>query len=323
MRILVAGGAGFLGSHLCAALVRAQHFVYCVDDLSTGRLANIAELRQSPRFAFVPRSVLDPLWLPVEAIFNLASPASPVHYQADPEQTLRTNVEGTRLLLQLAEETGSHFVYASTSEVYGDPAEHPQRENYLGNVKTMGPRACYDEGKRCAETLCHIYRERGMPVSVVRIFNTYGPRMRTDDGRAVSNLLTQALRGEPLTIYGDGTQTRSFCYVDDMVDALCRLLAKHNGLPGPLNLGNPQEVTLLELAELVLELTGSAAPVDFRPLPVDDPVRRCPDIALARQVLGWSPRTPLADGLTKTMQYFRSVLASLDRRRPLAAANVA
>ncbi|HEX6997290.1 MAG TPA: UDP-glucuronic acid decarboxylase family protein [Gammaproteobacteria bacterium] len=319
MRILVAGGAGFLGSHLCSQLVRRGHFVYCMDDLSTGRLVNVAALRRSPRFVFVPRSVLEPLWLPVDLIYNLASPASPVHYQADPELTLRTNVEGTRQLLKLAEETGAHLVYASTSEVYGDPTEHPQHEDYLGNVNTMGPRSCYDEGKRCAETLCYLYRQRGVPASVVRIFNTYGPGMRMDDGRAVSNLLTQALRGEPLTVYGDGSQTRSFCYVDDMVDALCRLLGKHSGLAGPLNLGNPEEVTVLALANLVLALTGSKSTIAFKPLPVDDPARRCPDISRAKRLLGWSPGTPLREGLDRTMRYFRRELQEGDGRSPSAA----
>ncbi|HEX5419616.1 MAG TPA: NAD-dependent epimerase/dehydratase family protein, partial [Gammaproteobacteria bacterium] len=291
MRILVAGGAGFVGSHLCTRLVQDGHFVYCLDDLSTGRTENIEVLTRSPRFAFVPRSVLEPLWLPVDAIFNLASPASPPHYQADPEQTLRTNVEGTRQLLQLAIETRSRLIYASSSEVYGNPAQHPQQEAYLGNVKTMGPRACYDEGKRCAETLCYLYRERGVPVSVVRIFNTYGPRMRVDDGRAVSNLLAQALKGEPLSIYGDGSQTRSFCYVDDLIDAFVRLLALEQGLPGPLNLGNPEERSVLDLAQLILRITHSASKLAFMPLPADDPVRRCPDIALARKLLDWAPST--------------------------------
>ena len=309
MRILVAGGAGFVGSHLCARLVQDGHVVYCVDDLSTGRRQNIEALMRSSRFFFVPRCVLEPLWLPVDAIFNLASPASPPHYQSRPEATLRTNVEGTMRLLQLASETGSRFIYASSSEVYGDPVQHPQQEDYLGNVRTMGPRACYDEGKRCAETVCYVHRENGVPVSVVRIFNTYGPRMRLDDGRAVSNLLTQALRGEPLTIYGNGAQTRSFCYVDDLVEALVRVLALDDGLPGPLNVGNPEEVTVLELARLVLRLTGSRSKVVFEALPVDDPVRRCPDIARARRVLGWSPTTSLEEGLGRSLGYFRDAVA--------------
>src|SRR5690606_18076191 len=282
---------------------------------------NIAGLLTSPRFSFIQRSVLDPIWLPVDAIFNLASPASPVHYQSEPELTLRTNVEGGLRLLERAEDTGSHYVYASSSEVYGNPAQHPQQEDYLGNVKTMGPRACYDESKRCAETVCYLYQKRGVRVSVVRIFNTYGPRMRVDDGRAVSNLLTQALRQEPLTIYGDGSHTRSFCYVDDLVNALVRVLDLKEPLPGALNLGNPEEVTVLHLAKLVLELTGSPSTIDFRPLPVDDPARRCPDISLARQALGWAPVTRLEDGLKRTMHYFKRTMT--DREvTPISAAAV-
>ena len=310
MRILVAGGAGFVGSHLCRRLISGGHSVFCLDSLLTGRRENIAGLLSSPRFTFIERSVLEPLWLPVDAIFNLASPASPVHYQSEPELTLRTNVEGTLNLLQLAKDTGSRLVYASSSEVYGNPSQHPQKENYLGNVKTMGPRACYDEAKRCAETVCYLYEKRGVPVSVVRIFNTYGPRMRIDDGRAVSNLLTQALREEPLTIYGDGAHTRSFCYVDDLVDALVRLLDLEEPPPGPVNLGNPDEITVLHLARTILKLTGSKSDIAFRPLPTDDPARRCPDIGLARRTLGWQPTTRLEDGLTKTMHYFSRVLGA-------------
>jgi UDP-glucuronate decarboxylase len=320
MRILVAGGAGFVGSHLCTRLVHEGHFVYCLDDLSTGRMENIEPLTRSPRFSFVPRSVLDPVWLPVDAIYNLASPAPPPHDHAAPEHTLWTNVEGTRALLQLAEETGSHLIYASSGGIYGDPAQHPQQEDYVGNVKTMGPRACYDEGKRCAETLCYLYRERGVPVSVVRIFNTYGPRMRSDDGRAVSNLLTQALHDRPLTIFGDGRQTRSFCYVDDLVEALARLLPLEKGLPGPVNLGNPDERSVVELAELILRLTGSRSEITFAPLPQGDPVRRCPDISLARRLLGWAPATPLEQGLAKTMRHFRR---TLNVGRPVLAASAA
>ncbi|MBN1238924.1 MAG: SDR family oxidoreductase [Gammaproteobacteria bacterium] len=319
MRILVAGGAGFVGSHLCARLVQEGHTVYCVDNLSTGRKRNIESLMRSPRFSFVPRCVLEPLWLPVDAIFNLASPASPPHYQSQPESTLRTNVEGTRRLLQLATETRSRFIYASSSEVYGDPAQHPQKEDYLGNVKTMGPRACYDEGKRCAETICYLYQESGVPVSVVRIFNTYGPRMRLDDGRAVSNLLTQALRGEPLTVYGDGSQTRSFCYVDDLVEGFVRLLDLEDGLPGPLNLGNPEEVTVLDLAKLVLRLTGSKSKLTFASLPVDDPVRRCPDITRATELLGWAPKTSLEEGLGRSIHYFRRAVHEHAEPEPSAA----
>ena len=312
MQILVAGGAGFVGSHLCRRLVSGGHSVFCLDSLLTGRRENIAGLLSSPRFTFIERSVLEPLWLPVDAIFNLASPASPVHYQSEPELTLRTNVEGTLNLLHLAENTGSRFIYASSSEVYGDPSQHPQKEEYLGNVKTMGPRACYDEAKRCAETVCYLYQKRGVHASVVRIFNTYGPRMRVDDGRAVSNLLTQALKEEPLTIYGDGAHTRSFCYVDDLVEAFIRLLNMKKPLPGPINLGNPQEITVLHLARTILKLTDSPSEIVFRPLPVDDPTRRCPDITLARRALDWEPATKLEDGLTSTMHYFSRVLSEHD-----------
>ncbi|MEX2494448.1 MAG: UDP-glucuronic acid decarboxylase family protein [Woeseia sp.] len=308
MKILVAGGAGFVGSHLCNRLVHGGHTVYCLDNLMTGRRQNIAPLLSSPRFSFISRSVLDPCWLPVDIIFNLASPASPPHYQAAPEMTLRTNVEGTLKLLQLAEDTGSRLIYASSSEVYGDPSQHPQQESYLGNVKTMGPRACYDEGKRCAETVCYLYGNRGVSVSVARIFNTYGPRMRVDDGRAVSNLLTQALRGEPLTIYGDGSHTRSFCYVDDLVEGLIRLMSTETAATGPLNLGNPEEITVLHLAQTILKLTGSRSTLDFRSLPDDDPVRRCPDISLAKKILRWSPTTRLEEGLIRTMHYFSRVI---------------
>jgi len=312
MKVLVAGGAGFVGSHLCAKLIQLGHRVYCLDNLMTGRRQNIAPLLNSARFSFINRSVLDPVWLPVDVIFNLASPASPPVYQAEPEITLRTNVEGSLKLLQLAEDTGSHFVYASSSEVYGNPSQHPQQEDYLGNVKTMGPRACYDEGKRCAETVCYLYGKRGVQVSVIRIFNTYGPRMRMDDGRVVSNLMTQALRGEPLSIYGDGSQTRSFCYVDDLVDGFVRLISMKTPLSGPVNLGNPEEITVLHLASSILKLTRSKSRIDFKPLPTDDPVRRCPDISLAKSVLGWAPSTRLEDGLAKTMPYFSRLVNDQD-----------
>jgi UDP-glucuronate decarboxylase len=322
MKILVAGGAGFVGSHLCARLIQLGHSVYCLDNLMTGRRQNIAPLVSSPRFSFIERSVLDAVWLPVDVIFNLASPASPPVYQAEPEMTLRTNVEGTLRLLQLAKDTDSHFVYASSSEVYGNPSQHPQQEDYLGNVKTMGPRACYDEGKRCAETVCYLYGNRGVRVSVIRIFNTYGPRMRMDDGRVVSNLMIQALRDEALTIYGDGSQTRSFCYVDDLVDGFVQLVNRKEPLPGPLNLGNPEEITVLHLAKSILKLTGSKSRIDYRPLPVDDPVRRCPDIALARRLLNWSPSTRLQEGLARTMPYF-SRLVNEREVTPLESAAVA
>jgi UDP-glucuronate decarboxylase len=312
MKVLVAGGAGFVGSHLCARLIQLGHSVYCLDNLMTGRRQNIAPLLNSARFSFINRSVLDPVWLPVDVIFNLASPASPPVYQAEPEITLRTNVEGSIRLLQLAEDTGSHFIYASSSEVYGNPSQHPQQEDYLGNVKTMGPRACYDEGKRCGETVCYLYGKRGVRASVIRIFNTYGPRMRMDDGRVVSNFMTQALRGEPLTIYGDGSQTRSFCYVDDLVEGFVRLMNAKTPLSGPLNLGNPEEITVLHLASSILKLTRSKSRIEFNPLPVDDPVRRCPDIALAKRLLGWTPSTRVEEGLAKTMPYFSRLVNDRD-----------
>lgn len=312
MKILVAGGAGFVGSHLCKKLLHLGHSVYCLDNLMTGRRQNIVPLLNSARFSFINRSVLDPVWLPVDVIFNLASPASPPVYQAEPEITLRTNVEGNLKLLQLAEDTGSHFIYASSSEVYGNPSQHPQQEDYLGNVKTMGPRACYDEGKRCGETVCYLYGKRGVRVSVIRIFNTYGPRMRMDDGRVVSNFMTQALRGEPLTIYGDGSQTRSFCYVDDLVEGFVRLMNAEAPPSGPLNLGNPEEITVSHLANSILKLTRSKSRIEFNPLPVDDPVRRCPDISLAKQLLGWAPSTPVEEGLARTLPYFSRLVNDRD-----------
>lgn len=318
MNILVAGGAGFVGSHLCSRLLDQGHTVFCMDNLVTGRKSNVRSLRESPDFHFIERSVLDPVWLPVEVIYNLASPASPPHYQSQPEATLRTNVEGSLNLLRLAEENGSRFIFASTSEVYGDPTQHPQSETYLGNVRTMGPRACYDEGKRCGETLCYLYAGRGLDVSVVRIFNTYGPRMRADDGRAVSNFITQALEGAPITIYGDGSHTRSFCYVDDLVDAFVRLLDLPEAPAGPINVGNPAEITVLELAETILRLTGSRSRIEFKPLPADDPTRRCPDITRAKEVLNWRPTTPLEEGLEKTMQSFRRQAAPLTKMRVAA-----
>ena len=315
MKVLVAGGAGFVGSHLSARLLAAGHTVYCVDNLITGHRQNIDALVRSHRFFFIRRSVIDPIWLPVDLIFNLASPASPPQYRAHPLETLRTNTEGTLRLLQLAENTGGRLIYASSSEVYGNPSEHPQPESYPGAVKTMGPRACYDEGKRCGETACYLYAQRGVRSTVVRIFNTYGPRMRPDDGRAVSNLIVQALRGEPLTVYGDGSQTRSFCYVDDLVDALVALAEVKHQSPGPINLGNPEETTVLNVARKILALTGSASRIVFEELPVDDPLRRCPDISLAEKTIGWHPSTGLEDGLRKTVHYFRQAV----RERRLSA----
>jgi UDP-glucuronate decarboxylase len=310
--VVVAGGAGFLGSHLCEALVAEGARVVCVDSLLTGRLSNLRALEGEPRFEVVEADVSRPLparllsWsLRPEAVFNLACAASPVHYQADPEHTLLTCVLGTRNLLRLAEAGGGRFLQASTSEVYGDPEVHPQSEDYHGCVNVTGPRACYDEGKRAAETLAFDYlRLKRADARVARIFNTYGPRMRADDGRVVSNVITQALAGEGITVYGDGSQTRSFCYVDDLIDGLMRLAALPAPPATPINLGNPSEMTVAELAERVLALTGARSPVLHRPLPVDDPRRRRPDITLARGLLGWSPRVGLEEGLRATIAWF-------------------
>ncbi|HEX5998846.1 MAG TPA: UDP-glucuronic acid decarboxylase family protein [Hyphomicrobiaceae bacterium] len=308
-RILVAGAAGFIGSHLCDALVRRGKTVIGVDNFWTGSPRNIAHLKQDPRFTFLRLDIIDPLPLSLRAdvIFNLACAASPPRYQADPVHTMLTNVLGTRNLLALTADCGARFVLASTSEVYGDPLVHPQTEDYWGNVNPTGPRACYDEGKRAAETLAFDYLRSGRAdARVARIFNTYGPRMRADDGRVVANLITQSLRNSDLTIYGDGSQTRSFCYVDDLVDGLLRLATYERPVPRPVNLGNPTELTVLELARKVRELTGSSSRLVEKPLPVDDPKRRQPNIAAARTLLGWTPRVPLANGLAKTIDWFAS-----------------
>jgi UDP-glucuronate decarboxylase len=309
---VVAGGAGFLGSHLCDALLAESWEVICVDSFRTGRRLNLRHLEREPRFDLIEADIIE--LRPgrilreggrIDAVFNLACAASPPHYQADPEHTLLTCVLGTRNLLQLAERAGAGFLLASTSEVYGDPEVHPQAETYWGNVNPTGPRACYDEGKRAAETLAFDYARAGrVRVRVARIFNTYGPRMRPDDGRIVSNAVTQALAGDPITIYGDGSQTRSFCYVDDLIDGLVRLQATEASLQGAVNLGNPEELTVAELAERVVALTGSASPIVWRPLPVDDPRRRRPDIGYARQMLGWWPRIGLEAGLRSTVAWF-------------------
>jgi UDP-glucuronate decarboxylase len=310
-RVLVTGGAGFIGSHLCERLVRRGEDVLCVDNYFTGTRANIAALLGDPRFEAMRHDVTFPLYVEVDRIYNLACPASPVHYQHDPVQTTKTSVHGAINMLGLAKRTRARILQASTSEVYGDPREHPQREGYWGHVNPIGPRACYDEGKRCAETLFFDYhRQHGLDIKVVRIFNTYGPRMHPNDGRVVSNFVVQALRGEPITIYGDGSQTRSFCYVDDLVEALIRFM---DGAPagecGPLNLGNPTEFTIRELAEMVIRLIGSRSRLVFAPLPADDPRQRQPDIAKARALLGgWEPATPLEEGLKRTIAYFRLAL---------------
>lgn len=309
-RILVTGGAGFLGSHLCSRLLGDGHKVICLDDFSTGARANVSRLLNHPRFGVIRHDVRFALAIEVDQIYHLACPASPVHYQRNPVRTIRTAVEGTTNFLNVARETGARMLIASTSEVYGDPAQHPQTETYWGNVNPIGPRACYDEGKRCAETLATAYANQyGLAVRIPRIFNTYGPRMHENDGRVVSNFVVQALAGAPLTVFGDGSQTRSFCYVSDLIEGLVRLMASEHGCQ-PVNLGNPHETTMLELATLIKELTGSPSEIVYKPLPEDDPVRRNPDISLAKRLLhDWTPRVSLTEGLQATIAYFRSVLS--------------
>jgi UDP-glucuronate decarboxylase len=303
---LVAGGAGFLGANLCSRLLQDGWRVTCVDNFQTGRACNVAALAGHPRFTVVRHDVADPLpGFQVDRIYNLACPASPVHYQADPLKTLRTCLLGAMQLLELARRCGARVLQASTSEVYGDPLEHPQREGYWGHVNPIGPRSCYDEGKRCAETIFMEYaRHEGVVVKIARIFNTYGPHMSPDDGRVVSNFIVQALSGQPLTIYGNGTQTRSFCYVDDLIDGLVRLMESPEAVACPVNLGNPAELTMLEMADMVRELTGAHVPLVHRDLPVDDPSHRCPDISLARRSLGWWPRIGPEEGIARTVAYF-------------------
>ncbi len=308
-RILVTGGAGFLGSHLCERLLDLGAEVICVDNFFTGRRRNVAPLLANPAFEILRHDVTFPLYAEVDAIFNLACPASPVHYQHDPVATTKVSVHGAINMLGLAKRLRVPILQASTSEVYGDPDVHPQPEGYRGNVNPIGPRACYDEGKRCAETLFFDYhRQHGLAIKVVRIFNTYGPRMLPDDGRVVSNFIVQALRGQPITLYGDGRQTRSFCYVDDLVEGLLRMMATPGDVTGPVNLGNPAEFEIRELAELVQAMVGSRAPPVHRELPADDPRQRRPDIALARRLLDWSPAVPLRDGLSRTIEHFRREL---------------
>jgi UDP-glucuronate decarboxylase len=308
-RILVTGGAGFIGSHLIRRLMSAGHDLLVVDNFYSGARANVADLIGEPNFELVRHDVTFPLYVEVDEIYHLACPASPIFYQRDPVQTTKTSVIGSVNMLGLAKRTKARILLASTSEIYGDPTVHPQTEDYWGNVNPIGPRSCYDEGKRCAETLFFDYhRQHELSIKVARIFNTYGPRMRPDDGRVVSNFIVAALAGRPLTIYGDGSQTRSFCYVDDLVDGLIRLMDSPREVVGPINLGNPGEFTMLELADQVLARVGGASTIEYQPLPTDDPTQRQPDIGRAREQLGWSPKVDLSDGLARTVDYFRELL---------------
>jgi len=314
-RILVTGGAGFLGSHLVDKLLTSGHEVICVDNLFTGSKRNIEHHHNNPRFEFLRHDITFPLYVEVDEIYNLACPASPIHYQHDPIQTLKTAVHGSINMLGLAKRLGCKILQASTSEIYGDPDQHPQTESYWGNVNTIGPRSCYDEGKRAAETLFFDYkRQHGLPIKVARIFNTYGPRMHHDDGRVVSNFVVQALQGNPITLYGDGQQTRSFCYVDDLVKGFTKLMDSGPEFSGPVNLGNPSEFTIRTLAEKVLELTNSRSELIFKDLPIDDPKRRCPDISLAGKQLDWAPEIELESGLRLTIEYFQKLLAEFDAK---------
>lgn len=309
-RVLVTGGAGFLGSHLCERLLAEGNDVLCVDNYFTGRKVHIAHLMGNPNFEVMRHDTTFPLFVEVDEIYNLACPASPVHYQFDPVQTTKTSVHGAINMLGLAKRIKARIFQASTSEVYGDPDIHPQTEDYWGNVNPIGPRSCYDEGKRCAETLFFDYhRQHGLSIRVARIFNTFGPRMHPNDGRVVSNFILQALRGEPITIFGNGQQTRAFCYVDDMIEGFVRLMAAPDGVTGPINLGNPEERTILELAEKIISLTGSRSTLINHPLPEDDPKQRCPDIGLARKELGWEPTVELDEGLERTVAYFKQFTA--------------
>ena len=309
-KVLVTGGAGFIGSHLCERLLAEGCDVLCVDNYFTGMKDNIAHLMGNPRFEVLRHDVTFPLYVEVEEIYNLACPASPVHYQFDPVQTTKTSVHGAINMLGLAKRLRAKVFQASTSEVYGDPEVHPQTESYWGNTNPIGLRACYDEGKRCAETLFFDYRrQHNLNIKVARIFNTYGPRMHPNDGRVVSNFIVQALKGEDITVYGEGTQTRSFCYVDDLVEAFVRIMDTPDDFTGPVNIGNPGEFTILELAQKVIEFTGSKSRIVNRPLPMDDPTRRRPDITLARETLGWEPTIPLDDGLRRTIEYFDRLLS--------------
>jgi UDP-glucuronate decarboxylase len=323
-RVLVTGGAGFLGSHLCERLRAKGHDVLCVDNYFTGRKDNIAHLLGDPHFEAMRHDVTHPLFVEADEIYNLACPASPVHYQFDPVQTTKTSVIGAINMLGLAKRLKAKILQTSTSEVYGDPVLHPQPESYRGNVNPIGPRACYDEGKRCAETLFFdYYRQHNLRIRVVRIFNTYGPRMHPNDGRVVSNFIVQALQNEPITLYGDGTQTRAFCYVDDMIEGFLKMMAAPDDITGPMNLGNPVETSVAELARLIIELTHSRSKIVHRPLPVDDPIQRCPDISQAKTLLNWQPQTALRPGLERTIAYFDNLLAERGETRKRKAAAVA
>jgi len=308
-RVLVTGGGGFLGSHLCDRLVDMGHDVLCLDNFFSGSKRNIAHLLEKPNFELIRHDIVHPIYLEVDEIYNLACPASPVHYQYNPVKTIKTNIMGSINMLGLAKRVKAKILQASTSEVYGNPEKHPQDESYWGNVNPIGLRACYDEGKRCAETLFFDYhRQNKVKIKVVRIFNTYGPRMHPNDGRVISNFIVQALTNRDITVYGDGSQTRSFCYVDDMIDGIIKMMQTPDEITGPINLGNPEEKSILELAELILKLCKSKSKIVFLPLPKDDPVRRKPDISLAKKVLNWQPKVPLEEGLKRTIEYFKSIL---------------
>ncbi len=322
-RVLVTGGAGFIGSHLCRRLLERGDEVLCVDNFYTGSRHNVHDLLAHPRFELTRHDVCFPLYVEVDQIFNLACPASPIHYQFDPVQTTKVSVHGAIHMLGLAKRVKARILQASTSEVYGDPTTHPQTEDYWGNVNPIGLRSCYDEGKRCAETLFFDYRrQHHLAIKVARIFNTYGPRMHPNDGRVVSNFIMQALRNESITLYGDGNQTRSFCYVDDLVEGLMRLMETPDEVTGPVNLGNPNEFSIRQLAEAVIELTGSSSKIVYRPLPEDDPKQRCPDITKAQALLGWKPSVELREGLTKTIKYFKGLLEAREPALPVHSATL-
>jgi len=308
-RILITGGAGFLGSHLCDRLVSEGHDILCLDNFFTGNKMNISHLLGKSNFELIRHDIVQPIFLEVDEIYNLACPASPIHYQYNPVKTVKTSVMGAINMLGLAKRVKAKILQASTSEIYGNPSIHPQKEDYWGNVNTIGPRSCYDEGKRCAETLFFDYhRQNNVNIRVARIFNTYGPRMHPNDGRVVSNFIVQALRREKITVYGDGTQTRSFCYVDDLIDGLIKYMNSDDDFTGPVNLGNPKELSIFKLAEMIVEMTGSISRIVFKPLPTDDPIQRQPDISLAKGLLKWEPKIDIHEGLNKTIEYFKKVL---------------